>query len=148
MRNIAVGLTVLVVLVGTGIWGWETVFPDYRADPNDTAQVERGQIVYQQYCAACHGENLEGQANWRSRKPDGRLPAPPHDKSGHTWHHSDKTLVGITKYSLGEFVPGEYETDMPAFDDVLPDEDIWAVVAFIKSTWPPEVLARQSKIKQ
>lgn len=148
MRNIAVGLTVLVVLVGAGIWGWETVFPDYRADPNDTAQVERGQIVYQQYCAACHGENLEGQANWRSRKPNGRLPAPPHDKTGHTWHHSDKALVGITKYSLGEFVPGEYETDMPAFQGVLPDEDIWAVIAFIKSTWPLKVLERQSRVKQ
>lgn len=148
MKKIAVGLTVLVVLVGTGIWGWETVFPDYRADPNDTAQVERGQIVYQQYCAACHGENLEGQANWRSRKPDGRLPAPAHDKTGHTWHHSDEQLVGITKYSLGEFVPGEYETDMPAFQDVLPDEDIWAVIAFIKSTWPLNVRERQSSVKQ
>ncbi|MGJ3260606.1 MAG: cytochrome c [Rhodospirillales bacterium] len=148
MRIGIAGFVALVILAGVGFWGWETVFPDYRADPNDVAQVERGRVVYQQHCASCHGANLEGQADWRYRKPDGRLPAPPHDETGHTWHHPDEHLVGITKYGPGKFVSGGYESDMPAFDDVLPDEDIWAAIAFIKSTWTPEVLARQSKTNQ
>ena len=148
MKYITTISIVMIILVGAGFWGWGTVFPEYRADPNDTAQVERGLVVYQQYCATCHGKNLEGQPNWRSRKPDGRLPAPPHDETGHTWHHPDENLVEITKYSLEKFVPGEYETDMPAFDEVLPDEDIWAVIAFIKSTWPPNIIERQSKTNQ
>ena len=45
-------------------------------DPQDAAKVARGQAVYTASCAACHGANLEGQPDWRSRKPDGRMPAP------------------------------------------------------------------------
>ena len=48
--------------------------------------LENGFNNYQEYCASCHGVNLEGQANWRSRNQDGTLPAPPHDETGHTWH--------------------------------------------------------------
>lgn len=148
MKYITTISILMIILVGVGFWGWKTFLPQYRADPNNTAQVARGHVVYQQYCAACHGQNLEGQTNWRSRKPDGRLPAPPHDETGHTWHHSDEHLVGVTKYGLGKFVPGEYESDMPAFEGTLPDEDIWSVIAFIKSTWPPNILERQSKTNQ
>ena len=32
-------------------------------------------------------------------------------------------------------MPG-YDSDMPAFKDVLTDEQIRTVLAFIKSTWP------------
>ena len=63
-----------------------------RADPNDAAQVAEGRAVYAAQCASCHGANLEGQPDWRVRLPNGRLPAPPHDASGHTWHHPDKAL--------------------------------------------------------
>ena len=33
---------------------------------------------------------------------------------------------------------------MPAFGGRLGDADIWAVLAFIKSTWPPEIRAAQA----
>ncbi len=148
MKFITIGITVAIVIGGIGFWGWKALFPQLYADQNDMAQVNRGQIVYQQHCAVCHGENLEGQPDWRYRKPDRRLPAPPHDETGHTWHHADEHLVGITKYGPGKFVPGGYASDMPAFEDTLPDKDIWAVVAYIKSTWPIEILARQSKANQ
>ena len=69
------------------------------------------------------------------RLPNGRMPAPPHDASGHTWHHSDQELFLITKEGLAAVVPG-YESDMPAFGDRLSDEEIRVVLAFIKSTWP------------
>src|SRR5690242_532122 len=71
-----------------------------QADANDPAQVENGQLVYAEYCASCHGEKLEGQPNWQRRLPNGRLPAPPHDESGHTWHHPDDHLFEVTKYGL------------------------------------------------
>ncbi|HEB79278.1 MAG TPA: cytochrome c [Rhodospirillales bacterium] len=67
------------------------------ADPDDPEQVAMGRMAYQQYCAPCHGAKLEGQPNWRIRKPDGKLPAPPHDQTGHTWHHPDQHLFRITK---------------------------------------------------
>jgi len=102
--------------------------------------------VYVQHCARCHGVDLEGEANWRRRKPNGRLPAPPHDGTGHTWHHSDDALFRVTKFGSSAVAGGTYESDMPGFEKVLSDDDIWAVIAFIKSRWPVDILKRQESI--
>src|SRR3712207_630865 len=58
------------------------------ADPANAAQVALGRQVYAANCASCHGANLEGQPNWQQDLPAGGRPAPPHDASGHTWHHN------------------------------------------------------------
>ncbi|MBL4645745.1 MAG: c-type cytochrome, partial [Rhizobiales bacterium] len=50
--------------------------------------VKKGAVIYAEYCASCHGADLEGQPNWQSPDADGKMPAPPHDQRGHTWHHS------------------------------------------------------------
>ena len=114
------------------------------ADPRDARQVALGETIYRQHCASCHGGRLEGQPDWRRRKPDGRLPAPPHDATGHTWHHADEQLFRITKFGLTPpLAPEGYQSDMPAFGAVLSDSEIRAVLAYIKSRWPPEILARQ-----
>ena len=73
------------------------------------------------------------------------MPAPPHDESGHTWHHSDQDLFDITKLGVGGVVAG-YESDMPAFVDILNDEEIAAVLAFIKSTWPERQRGSQARV--
>ena len=105
--------------------------------------LENGYRNYQEYCASCHGVNLEGQANWRSRNQDGTLPAPPHDETGHTWHHETEMLFEYTK--LGGQVTLEavgvqnFTSGMPAFGDVLTDEQIWEVLSFIRSTWPQHI---------
>ena len=121
---------------------------DPRADPRDAARVARGQAVYAQHCAACHGARLEGQADWRRRLPDGRMPAPPHDESGHTWHHPDAELFGITKHGLvPPYAPAGYRSDMPAFGGRLSDDDIWAVLAYIKTHWrSSDVLAARAQM--
>ncbi len=118
------------------------------ADPDNGRQVAAGKAVYDRHCAACHGAKLEGQPDWREKLPSGRLPAPPHDASGHTWHHPDAILFGITKHGLvpGKYAPPKYESDMPAFAGALADEDIWAVLAYIKSTWPEEIRKVQADI--
>jgi len=103
--------------------------------PGNTAQTALGRNLYGQHCASCHGAALEGQPNWQVALPNGRMPAPPHDATGHTWHHADDELFTITRNGLAAVVPG-YESDMPAFAGVLSDEEIRAVLAFIKSTWP------------
>jgi mono/diheme cytochrome c family protein len=109
---------------------------DARADPRDAARVAFGAKVYAQHCAACHGARLEGQPDWRQRKADGRLPAPPHDESGHTWHHPDSVLFAITKNGLvPPYAPAGYGSDMPAYAGILKDEEVWAVLAYIKSHW-------------
>jgi mono/diheme cytochrome c family protein len=120
-----------------------------RADPDDEPQVALGAAVYRQYCASCHGAKLEGRPNWRTRKANGRLPAPPHDESGHTWHHPDDQLFRLTKLGVKPpLAPGGYQSDMPAFGPILKDEQIWAVLAFIKSRWSMEIRARQSRINE
>jgi mono/diheme cytochrome c family protein len=73
------------------------------------------------------------------------MPAPPHDETGHTWHHSDQDLFDITKLGVGGVVAG-YESDMPAFGDILSDKEITAALAFIKSTWPERQRDVQARI--
>jgi mono/diheme cytochrome c family protein len=99
-------------------------------------RIAEGQALYQKYCAACHGRKLEGQPNWQSRLPSGTLPAPPHDASGHTWHHPMSVLFNITRNGAAAVVGGGYKSDMPGFEHILSDDQINAVLEFIKSTWP------------
>lgn len=119
-----------------------------RADPSNVEQVVRGNRVYDAQCAACHGAKLEGQPNWRERLPSGKFPAPPHDASGHTWHHSDELLFNITKHGITRYAPPGYQSDMPAFGNRLSDDDIWAVLAYIKRTWPDEPRKWQAEVSQ
>ena len=104
-------------------------------------QIALGRAVYEKNCGSCHGPRLEGQPNWQRRQPSGRMPAPPHDDSGHTWHHPDRILFAITKHGLvPPHAPPGYQSDMPAFQSVLSDDEIRAVLAFIKSHWSAEVM--------
>jgi mono/diheme cytochrome c family protein len=108
--------------------------------------IARGKQVYAANCAKCHGANLEGQPNWQDRLANGRMPAPPHDATGHTWHHADAVLAGITKNGLKPYAGENYESDMPAFGAVLSDEDIAAIWTYIKSTWPDRQREYQATI--
>jgi mono/diheme cytochrome c family protein len=117
-----------------------------RADPADAAQVALGKRVYDRECASCHGKRLEGQPNWRQRRADGRLPAPPHDATGHTWHHPDQLLFALTKQGPQALTRSGYVSDMPAYAGKLSDGEIWAVLAYIKSRWPKAIQERQAAI--
>lgn len=106
-----------------------------------------GEAVYRQHCAACHGLQLEGQPDWRRRGANGRLPAPPHDASGHTWHHADELLFNIVRDGMvPPWAPAGYASDMPAFRGVLSDADIRAVLAYIAGTWPDEVRTQRARL--
>ncbi|MBW7850998.1 MAG: cytochrome c [Rhodospirillales bacterium] len=122
------------MLIGTAATAYKAL-TQRGIDPDDAAQVALGQALYAEYCAACHGLNLEGQPDWKRRLPSGRLPAPPHDATGHTFEHSDDALVRVIKKGPGAVSPG-HQSDMPAFGDRLTDQEIFAVLAFIKSRWP------------
>ncbi len=120
--------------------------PSEERIPSDPDSIRRGERVYAAECASCHGVRLEGQADWQIRRPDGRLPAPPHDASGHTWHHPDAHLFDMTKFGVAAFAPPGYESDMPAFEDRLSDEEIWDVLAFIRSRWSERERSYQQRV--
>jgi len=115
--------------------------------PDDAQLLVTGARVYASHCAACHGVRGEGQPNWQQRAPDGRLPAPPHDASGHTWHHPDAQLFAITKHGLAKVIDQpDYRTDMPVYDGVLRDEEIVAALSWIKAQWPAQQRQRHDEI--
>ena len=115
--------------------------------PDDSRLTARGASIYAAQCASCHGANLQGQPNWRERGPDGLLPAPPHDASGHTWHHPDAVLIRITRDGVAALAGDpNYRTAMPVYRDQLSDEDIVAVLSWIKSSWPAGVRAKHDQI--
>ena len=144
MALLVAALVVFVAVAAAAVIGLDRFGRSGAANATrDPERIALGRRVYAERCASCHGVNLEGQPNWQTRRPDGRLPAPPHDATGHTWHHPDEVLFRITKEGLSAIVPG-YESDMPAFADALTDEEIAAAIAFIKSTWPPEIRERQA----
>jgi mono/diheme cytochrome c family protein len=111
------GGLIVLALGALALWRGESVLD--RADAENLDQIGRGRVVYAEHCASCHGDNLQGQPDWRIRKADGKLPA-----------------------------PEGYESDMPAFAETLSDEEIWAVLSFIKSTWSEQSRAYQERIDQ
>jgi mono/diheme cytochrome c family protein len=122
-----------------------------RGAPNldDAKRIAAGGPLYARHCASCHGANLEGQPNWKVPLPSGRLPAPPHDDSGHAWHHPSDVLFGVTKFGLKPpYAPANYQSDMPAFGSVLSDDEIWNVLAFIRSRWSESVRAKHKQLER
>ena len=148
----AAGLLALLLVAGAGYFSMRTsnrqaAAPLHSLRPDDPQVLRVGARIYAQQCAACHGANGEGQPDWRDRGPDGLLPAPPHDASGHTWHHPDEQLFAITQQGLAQLInQPDYRTAMPIYGGVLSDDEIVAVLSWIKAQWPLEVRQRHDEI--
>jgi len=150
----ALGFTVprtalFVALFAAIVVAWWVVgrggqWPATSADHTDAAQVARGERVYHLHCARCHGPDLKGEEDWQVRKSDGTLPAPPHDASGHTWHHTDEQNFAYTKYGAAALGAGpDFKSGMPPFDGTLSDGEIWDALAYIESSWPEAIHQRR-----
>ena len=110
----------------------------------DSDEISLGQEVYAENCAECHGENLEGEADWKKQNEDNSFRSPPHDVGGHTWHHGDKVLIesiALGGARLPDNIGGF--SNMPAFEDTLTEEEIAATLTYIKSTWPEDIRSTQ-----
>ena len=104
----------------------------------DLTMVQKGKEVYQANCATCHGINAEGAPNWATPEPDGLFPAPPHNDTGHTWHHSDRVLYETITSGMGDPLKPGSPLRMPAFGDKLSDEENRALIEYFKSLWGEE----------
>lgn len=148
MRSFAIGFGVVFVAGLIVLAILHAIDGAGLADPTNQMQVRIGQTIYAVHCASCHGTRLEGQPNWKQELPAGGRPAPPHDATGHTWHHADGLLFDIVKHGGQASSPSEYTNLMPAFGGTLGDDEIWAVLAYIKSTWPPDIRATQDEVNR
>lgn len=45
----------------------------------------------------------------------------------------------VTKYRIEGLIGEKYPNNMPAYKDILSDEEIIDVLSYIKSTWPSEI---------
>ena len=127
--SIAVAIGILVYYLNSPL---KTANASISLKPQDKTMILQGRNVYVQNCASCHGTKLEGQKDWMSRLPNGMMPAPPHDVTGHTWHHSDNYLFLITKYGVEEILGKKYPNNMPAYKDILTDDEIISALSYIK----------------
>ena len=147
LRAFVIGL-IAVLALGLVLLNLPRGATSQRADAGNPGQVALGQQVYAAQCARCHGANLEGQPNWKQELPSGGRPAPPHDATGHTWHHDDSLLFDIIKRGGQTSSLSDEQNTMPAFGSVLGDDEIWAVLAYIKSRWPADIRAAQEQVNQ
>ncbi len=94
-------------------------------------RVAMGEQVYATNCTACHGEVGVGAT----------LPgAPSHAEDGHTWHHADRHLFEwvLDGPPLAQIMQG--------FRGTLSDDEVYAVLAYIKSKWSDDIQTRQNQV--
>lgn len=109
----------------------------------DENQLALGKKVFVTHCAVCHGDNAQGDANWRQRNPDGTFPPPPLNGTGHAWHHSVDVLYEIISDGSQ---PGQGK--MPPWKDKLSREQIEATIMWFQSLWPDQVYAAWYEMQQ
>ena len=143
-------LAISAALVLAAPAGWLVLREPARIDPGDATQVARGAPIYAESCAACHGAQLQGEADWQTTNEDGTYRAPPHTEDGHTWHHADTLLFNYVKLGGAELFKDtpNYPSAMPGFGDTLSDRDIRDVLAFVKSNWPERAQAYQREMTE
>ena len=112
------------------------------------ANVAQGQQIYQQYCAACHGQQAEGAANWNKPDEKGEMPPPPHDETGHTWRHSDAMLFKMIAKGWRHPFNNTERLTMPAFEDALTEQEIQSVIEYLKTLWTDEQRTYQATESQ
>ncbi len=112
--------------------------PRYPIQPATGDTLTEGKTLYDRFCAACHGIDGEGE----HPDPYAVGTAPPHDNTGHTWHHADQQNFATVWHgtNVNAIMPGYH-------DRMIPDEII-AVLAYIKLWWTEDQLASQLDLTQ
>ena len=142
---------IVAMLIGAVITLISLSFDQYTAssssyaDPKNEAQVSHGKSLYTANCAFCHGDDLGGKEGWDRDYPKGGRPALPLNGSGALWRLADHDIYDVIKFGGQPFSPLTYRNDMPGFELQLAAADLWALVAYVKSTWSPEMIERQKE---
>ena len=110
--------------------------PTYNAITEDTGRwytdrmVNNGAIIFQDYCGACHKKDASGAKNWKEKPKRGAFHTPPLNGDAHAWHHPLHVLHQTIKG--GTVI---YKGNMPAWESILNDEEIYESISFFQSKW-------------
>jgi len=114
------------------------------ADADDLRLASQGVGVYRHQCRMCHGDERQGQPYWRLVDKDAGRRAPALDATGRAWRRSDEDLFQVVKYGRYPEAARDGVSYMPAYGRGLSDEQILAVLAFVKDRWPIGLRALQA----
>jgi len=101
-----------------------------RKEGDFAAHVATGKAVYYKNCMPCHGDYLDGQGNFAS----GFNPLPLNFQDVGTIAQLTESFVFWRVAKGGPGLPREatpWNSAMPAWEDFLTEEEIWAVVLFL-----------------
>lgn len=141
-RKEAAGLGAVAIAAGLVLLLQARIPPDAVAAVNpaapslaalDPVAVAKGQTLFTQNCAACHGAGAKGDGPAAAT-----LRRPPADlTTGHAIPHSDDDYL----YWITNGIEG---TDMPAFGGKLDESSIRDIIAFVRSLQQTTLLARDA----
>jgi mono/diheme cytochrome c family protein len=114
-----------------------------RADPTNAQLVATGKQLYTTRCAGCHGRELQGEVGWPQRRANGTMPATPLDETGATWQRNDRWIFDTIKHGGQATTTAGTTSTMPAMGEGLADAEIWAIISYIKQSWPANIQAAQ-----
>ena len=66
-----------------------------------------------------------------------------HLRQGQPTGRSDDDLFDIVKYGGQPFSPPHYRNRMPAYEHLLADGDMWAILAYVQSRWSADTWQRR-----
>lgn len=100
----------------------------------DFAAFMQGGSLFRKNCAQCHGNLAQGGPNWRQANSKGKMPPPPLNGTGHTWHHS-KTALAQTIRNGTLHIGGS----MPPWRSTMTDKEIDMTIDWFQSRWSDEI---------
>jgi mono/diheme cytochrome c family protein len=127
-------LTAITLGLGAGPWG-APVFAQGGDEPEPVGKAYRGERIFQQRCAQCHGAQGDGDAPLADQLPD---TLPDFTAPDYTQGKTPRELFDV-------ITQGRMDRMMPPWGDELSEEERWDAVAYIWSLSQPADIATQAQ---